>query len=255
MAAIQTTNSNSNHAPLPETELTISGMTCGNCARHVAEAIQGVPEVASASVQLEAARATVRWRASPNVPAVVEAVREAGYEAKPAKEGSLADTDGKSWSPLVGWRFNVVGGSWPARCPLMLGEWVFPLGDGALVSLAGVCAGIAGASLLRGAILSRRLAPAQSGRFQHGHTGRAGFDHRFRLQRLGAVLGGARPPLFYGIRRHHHIDQPRALGRSARQREGRKLPACAAESGSLHGTPTRSGRLGNAGARAGLADQ
>jgi len=33
------------HAPRPAgTELAITGMTCGNCARHVAEAIQGVPE-------------------------------------------------------------------------------------------------------------------------------------------------------------------------------------------------------------------
>jgi len=33
-------------------ELAISGMTCANCARHVTEAIQSVPVVQSASVNL-----------------------------------------------------------------------------------------------------------------------------------------------------------------------------------------------------------
>src|SRR5579872_5622006 len=108
MATSSTTDSESDRKSLPTTELMVGGMTCGNCARHVVEAIQSVPAVASASVQLEAARAVVRWRMPPNVPAVVEAVREAGYEARPVKEEPLAGTEGASWSPLAGWRFNVV---------------------------------------------------------------------------------------------------------------------------------------------------
>ncbi|HXJ73406.1 MAG TPA: cation transporter, partial [Candidatus Dormibacteraeota bacterium] len=32
------------------TELSINGMTCGNCVRHVTEAIQGVPGVSGAQV-------------------------------------------------------------------------------------------------------------------------------------------------------------------------------------------------------------
>jgi copper chaperone CopZ len=43
------------------TELSVSGMTCKNCARHVAEAIQEVPAVDSVTVNLEAYQASVRW--------------------------------------------------------------------------------------------------------------------------------------------------------------------------------------------------
>ena len=59
-------------------------MTCGNCARHVTEAIQSVSGVRSATVSLENKSATVRWNpgAPANIPAVIEAVKNAGYEAK-----------------------------------------------------------------------------------------------------------------------------------------------------------------------------
>ena len=78
MGAVQTSDLKPTAKSLP-TELAIKGMTCSNCARHVTEAIQSVPEVASASVQLDAGRATVRWNGVPDVPAVMEAVKEAGY--------------------------------------------------------------------------------------------------------------------------------------------------------------------------------
>src|SRR5438046_1333303 len=45
------------------TELAISGMTCGNCARHVTEALQSVPGVRSANVKLDKQQASVRWAA------------------------------------------------------------------------------------------------------------------------------------------------------------------------------------------------
>src|SRR4051794_28406619 len=66
------------------TELTVEGMTCGNCARHVTEAIQGVPGVASARVVLEQKKATVRWAAGaePNETAILKAISEAGYKAE-----------------------------------------------------------------------------------------------------------------------------------------------------------------------------
>ncbi|HEX5398530.1 MAG TPA: HAD-IC family P-type ATPase, partial [Verrucomicrobiae bacterium] len=66
------------------TELSVSGMTCTNCARHVTDAIQSVSGVQSAAVSLENKSAKLRWNAgaSKNVPAVINAVKEAGYEAK-----------------------------------------------------------------------------------------------------------------------------------------------------------------------------
>src|SRR5580698_3483827 len=63
-------------------EIQIDGMTCGNCARHVADAIQSVPGVRSAAVSLERQRATVRWNGAENIPAVLQAVQNAGYLAK-----------------------------------------------------------------------------------------------------------------------------------------------------------------------------
>jgi Cu+-exporting ATPase len=73
------------------TELSISGMTCQNCARHVTEAIQSVPGVRSATVSLENKNATVRWNAGaePDVPAVIAAVKQAGYEAKAIEAGAM----------------------------------------------------------------------------------------------------------------------------------------------------------------------
>src|SRR5437016_4145003 len=66
------------------TRLAIEGMTCGNCARHVTEALQGVPGVRSASVSLDAHEATVRWQAevAPNEAAAVQAVEQEGFGAQ-----------------------------------------------------------------------------------------------------------------------------------------------------------------------------
>src|SRR5262245_8971908 len=71
-------------------ELLVSGMSCNTCARHVSEAIQNVPGVRSASVLLEAGRASVRWVAgsTANLPAVVAAVERAGYEATPVEQAA-----------------------------------------------------------------------------------------------------------------------------------------------------------------------
>jgi len=111
-------------------ELAVSGMNCSNCARHVAEAIQGVPGVTSAAVQLDTGRATVRWRtdAAPAAETVLEAIRKAGYQARVILQPARAGThDGPVASPLVGWKFNVFFGA-ALTLPLMLGEWALGLG-------------------------------------------------------------------------------------------------------------------------------
>jgi Cu+-exporting ATPase len=119
--------------PPPPTELAVGGMTCGNCARHVVEAIQSVPEVAGASVLLENGRATVRWKQTSNLPAVLSAVKAAGYDVE-AEEEEAHDCghehsaeEGTSWSPLQGWRFSVVLGL-VCTLPLIMAEWIFGLG-------------------------------------------------------------------------------------------------------------------------------
>ncbi len=108
-------------------ELSIEGMSCGNCARHVTEAIQGVPGVASATVALEAKRATVRWSpgAEVNDQALVSAITEAGYEAKVISR-SCHDEHGHDHAEhrRSAWQLNLWLG-FLGMVPLMVGEWIF----------------------------------------------------------------------------------------------------------------------------------
>jgi Cu+-exporting ATPase len=117
----------SKDAPLAatRTELLVNGMTCNNCARHVTEAIQGVPGVRSASVMLEVGRATVRWNAEAqaDVSAVLAAIKNSGFEAK-AIEPAAPEHAVKRQS---GWRLNLWIGVL-GTVPLMAGEWILGLG-------------------------------------------------------------------------------------------------------------------------------
>jgi P-type Cu+ transporter len=106
----------------PVTTLAVSGMTCGNCARHVTQAIQGVTGVQSATVSLDAHEAKVYWRTEPNVEAVIHAVEEEGFSAK-VQEAHTHDHGG---SILAGWQLNLWLGL-PVLLLLALGEWVFGL--------------------------------------------------------------------------------------------------------------------------------
>jgi P-type Cu+ transporter len=104
------------------TELRVAGMTCNHCARHVTEAIQSVPDVRSASVSLEAKRATVRWNAgAENVPAVLAAIAKAGYEGKAISSQAAAGSSRKRWQWNLILGLGVTG-------VLMIGEWIFNLG-------------------------------------------------------------------------------------------------------------------------------
>jgi Cu+-exporting ATPase len=119
-----TVESNAGHSPAA-TELLVSGMSCQNCARHVTDAIQSVPGVRSASVSLEAGRATVRWNAdaAQNVPAITEAVKKTGYEAKEIQTDTSAGCETKHKN----WQLNLWLGV-AVTTVLMMGEWVFDLG-------------------------------------------------------------------------------------------------------------------------------
>jgi Cu+-exporting ATPase len=104
----------------PVTELRIAGMTCGNCVRHVTDALRAVPGVEHAAVALETQRATVRWKEEPNIEGVIVAVKKAGYDAAPMHEHA----HGNEQSQTQVWGVNVVTGILPTVI-LMLGEWVF----------------------------------------------------------------------------------------------------------------------------------
>lgn len=77
--------------PVQTVELSVEGMTCASCVGRVERALQGVPGVAEATVNLATERATVRGVAAPE--ALVAAVARAGYEARlpGAAAGALDD--------------------------------------------------------------------------------------------------------------------------------------------------------------------
>lgn len=110
--------------PSATTELSVSGMTCNNCVRHVTEALQSVPGVRSVATQLETGTATIRWDGRKDDEALFKALDEAGY--KGTLKNAKANQSSK-WSPLSGWHFNVYFGA-AVTVPLMFLEWVMGVG-------------------------------------------------------------------------------------------------------------------------------
>ncbi len=60
-------------------QIEVEGMTCASCVARVEKAIAKVPGVVKASVNLATERADVAFSGAPDVPAVVDAIRNAGY--------------------------------------------------------------------------------------------------------------------------------------------------------------------------------
>ncbi|WP_080416608.1 heavy metal translocating P-type ATPase [Burkholderia ubonensis] len=67
-------------------EVEIEGMTCASCVARVEKALAGVPGVTRASVNLATERATVDAAAGVTTAQLVDAVRQAGYQATPVAE-------------------------------------------------------------------------------------------------------------------------------------------------------------------------
>ena len=137
----------------PLTELIVTGMTCGNCAQHVTEAIQNVGGVRTATVNLDSGKASVIWASGtePDPIRVIQAVEAAGYRAKVAAPG-IGD---RSKGRLAGWRITLWIGVL-GTLPLMLGEWVFDLRANNLfrwlsLGIASVVQIVAGGPFYRGA--------------------------------------------------------------------------------------------------------
>ena len=61
------------------TTLTITGMSCASCVKHVTTALQRVPGVRSATVDLRTGTATVVHQAQVAPAALAAAVTEEGY--------------------------------------------------------------------------------------------------------------------------------------------------------------------------------
>ncbi len=128
-------------------------MTCGNCARHVTEAIQAVAGVRTALVNLDTHAAKVFWTAhtEPDVRAVIQAVEKEGFGAKIREAGTHDPTEHK----LAGWELNLWLGV-PVTILLMAGEWALGWGTAGWFQwisfiLAGLVQVLAGARFYRGA--------------------------------------------------------------------------------------------------------
>ena len=135
------------------TELRVGGMTCNNCARRVTDALKSVSGVQSVTVNVETARASVRWDSisTPDKSHLIAALSKVGHEASllGASDANTISSDNKDWH-LNLW----LGGG--VTAVLMLGEWIFNLGMSgwfAWISfaLAGVVQFVCGAEFYRGA--------------------------------------------------------------------------------------------------------
>ena len=66
---------------MTQTQLTVSGMTCDHCVRHVTEAITKVAGVHSVNVKLAESIAVIESDTSLDLQVVKDAVVAAGYSA------------------------------------------------------------------------------------------------------------------------------------------------------------------------------
>ena len=110
--------------PTETITLSIAGMTCASCVVRVEKALQKVPGVIAASVNLATEKAQVKADGGVNVDALIAAVNKAGYEARLAEAAKSAlATAGAlpSW-----WR---VAASALLSLPLILPMLAMPFGE------------------------------------------------------------------------------------------------------------------------------
>ncbi len=65
------------------TELTVTGMTCGHCEMRVKMALEKVPGVKEAKADNTKDVAIITFEGDVDMDAMVQAVKDAGYEAHP----------------------------------------------------------------------------------------------------------------------------------------------------------------------------
>jgi cation transport ATPase len=192
----------------------VTGMNCNNCARHVTEAIQGVPGVTGVDVRLEEGRATVRWQpgAVVQLENVVRAVKAAGYEARRSEaQPDLPRYAGGHREVHHDFRRG-------ATLPLIVGEWVFgwgcKTGSSGSASLARLRSWSSAARFFRGAWNQLKRGGSNMDTRALGSSTAFGYS-------LGTARRLARPSLFHGSR-HHHTHQRRAFRESV-ERAGASL--------------------------------
>ena len=76
-----------------QTDLSVPGAHCGACIAVIERALDDLPGVTAARVNLTAKRVTVRWRTEGPVPPMIDAVRRAGYGATLAEPDPTGDPE------------------------------------------------------------------------------------------------------------------------------------------------------------------
>ncbi len=66
---------------LRQTDLSVPGVHCGGCIQSIEKALNALPGVEAARVNLSSKRATIRWQDAVTPPPFVETLRNIGYEA------------------------------------------------------------------------------------------------------------------------------------------------------------------------------
>ncbi|HEX4330364.1 MAG TPA: heavy metal translocating P-type ATPase [Burkholderiales bacterium] len=110
-----------------EVDLAIAGMTCASCVAHVERALNKVPGVISASVNLATEQARVQANPEVNIDALLRAVDAAGYAATPAQEQKADSSPAlPTWWPVAAAALL----SLPLLLPMLAmpfgGDWMLP---------------------------------------------------------------------------------------------------------------------------------
>lgn len=154
--------------PVQTVRLRLLGMTCASCAGRIETALRGLEGVASAQVNLASERATVAFTPGVlDVPALIEAVRRAGYDAERApstdeEQAVVAAQERRAQTRELA----ILLGSAVLTVPLVLPMVVGPFGlDGSLpgwvqLLLATPVQVVAGARFYRGAWAALRAGAA-----------------------------------------------------------------------------------------------
>ncbi len=108
------------------TTLKVPGMTCGNCARHVGDALRGISGVASAECFVEMRSVKVEWTKGvlPDESRLLSTLKEAGYSSIVAQATAAQKP---SWFDAGGWGVNIIVGV-AATLPMLIAEWFLGLG-------------------------------------------------------------------------------------------------------------------------------
>lgn len=69
-----------------KTVLLVEGMSCRSCVHHVQTALNDLAGVRGVDVRLNEGKAIVEHDGRPSVTAMIEALREAGYESSPVAQ-------------------------------------------------------------------------------------------------------------------------------------------------------------------------